>query len=268
MDAEASAPRLRIVVAFNACRRDLGTLELAAALAARRGGEIEAVFVEELNLMNSAELTFVKEIDRVLGTERLIDPLRISRAQRIGLSHIRRELGRLAEELQVHGSVTTLRGHLVPTLLAYVRQIDLLVFGRREQPLHDHAREQRTGSTHGTTPPWSTRQEPVWAFFDGSDGALAAVAAAADLAAWERRGLWIAAHRGPSGARPQWQNDLTRSQDPFPPNARVIEIDRFDAPQLWRRLRQTGCRMLVLPRASSDLIEAAAETAEWPLLLV
>lgn len=269
MNNETPPPPLRIVVAFNACRRDLESLALAAGLAARRGGELQAVFVEELNLLKGAELPFTKEVDRIFGTERAFDPLRVSRAHRIGLSLIRQELDRLAERLQVHASVRTLRGHFVATALACVGEIDVLVIGRRQ----DHSGAERTAGRFpastlaGVTPGTGARQ-PVWAVFDGSAGALPVVAAAAELAAGEGRPLHVAVPRDPPGLAHALQGWQAAPEKSLPATIDAHEVHPFDPPTLLRRLRHGGCRMLVVDRAQRDLVEALAEAAEWPVVLV
>ncbi len=63
-------PQTRVLVALNASRRDYQALELAASLAARKRVELLAVFVEDINLFNLAELPFAKEIVRASAVER------------------------------------------------------------------------------------------------------------------------------------------------------------------------------------------------------
>lgn len=267
MNTESREPRLRIVVAFNACRRDLDSLALAAALAARRGGELEAVFVEELNLLNSAELPFTKEVDRIFGTERAFDSLRISRAQRLSLSQIKQELGRLTERLQVHGSIKTLRGHFVPTALACVGEIDVLVLGgRRLRPSTEYPGTGTASAAPGTAP--AAQSKPVWTVSDGSEGAYAALTAAAELATGERRPLFVAVPGRPHGIAQDVQRRLASIQEFTASPSRIIEVEPFDPVTLLRRIRQTGCRMLVVARTARDLIDDATDAAEWPLVLV
>ena len=269
MNSKPPASRLRIVVAFDVCRRDLDSLELAAVLAARRGAEIDAVFVEELNLLNSAELPFTREVDRLFGTERAFDPLRVSRAQRIGLSQIRQELGRLAEQLKVRGSVRTLRGHLVPTALACVSDIDVLVIGRRrDRPAPDRAGARLSVTRRSGTSAPAMQREPVWSVFDGTAASLSAVAVAAEVAACEKRPLCVAVPRSPPELTQELQRSLASGQVPQPAPTRIIEIHPFEPIALLRRLRQSGCRMLVLPRTERSLIEATTDSADWPLMLV
>ena len=269
MNSKPPASRLRIVVAFNVCRRDLGSLELAAGLAARRGAEIDAVFVEELNLLNSAELPFTREVDRLFCTERAFDPLRVSRAQRIGLSQIRQELGRLADRLKVRGSVRTLRGHLVPTALACVGDIDVLVIGRRrDRPAADRAGARLTVAGRAGVTAADVGREAVWSVFDGTAASLSAVALAAEVAAGERRPMFVAVPRSPPDLAQELQRSLVSGHEPQPAASRVIEIHPFEPIALLRRLRQSGCRMLVVPRTERALIEAMTDSADWPLILV
>lgn len=257
-----SVHRLRIIVALNACRRDLGGLELAANLAARKGCELEALFVEEVNLSHVANLPFTKELTRASGTEREFDPPRIERTQRASLYRIQQAIDRFTEELQVRARLRVVRGHFVRTALAIEGDVDVLVLSRRA--------EARTGKSGGNALFSGTRASnppPVWAIVDGSGESLRALQVAADIAAAESARLCVAIPARRAGLSETIHQRLAAGQRPVPSPVGVTAVEPFDAPTLLRHIRQTGCRLLVVKRGDGDLLEEVAEGAECPVVL-
>ncbi|RME35166.1 MAG: hypothetical protein D6786_02685, partial [Gammaproteobacteria bacterium] len=64
----------RIVIALDLDTGARPALELAATLAALLDRELEALFVQDQDLLNLAALPFVSEIDRLSGVSRHLDP--------------------------------------------------------------------------------------------------------------------------------------------------------------------------------------------------
>jgi hypothetical protein len=108
----------------------------------------------------------------------------------------------------------------------------------------------------------------VWTVFDGSAGALQALGTAAEIAAGERRPLFVAMPGVPRALAVELQRDIAARRERIPTALRVVEIDPFDAVTLLRHIRQSTCRMLVVERTKNEWVEATAESAEWPLVLV
>lgn len=265
MNTEQVQPRIRIIVALNACRRDLGALEIAATLATRRGCELQAVFVEEMNLLNIAELPFIKEIDRLSGTEREFDQTRIARAHRARLSEIQQALDRLIERRQIRASLKIVRGHFVPTVLSFVGEVDVLVLSRRGETQSGGPVAGKSGPGGGRG---STSDRPIWAIVDGSEESLAALWVAADIAATEPCALYVALPANQEALAAELRARLTANPAASPPVVRVNTVEPFDAPALLRSIRQSGCRMLIVKRADGELLENVAEAAECPVILV
>lgn len=254
--------RLRVIVALNACRRDLGGLELAANLAARKGCELEALFVEEVNLINVADLPFTKEVARSSGTEREFDQPRVERAQRASLSQIRQAIDRFNEKLQVPSSLRVVRGHFVRTALAVEDDVEVLVLSRRGE-----SRAGRSGTPAAVPGTRPTTAPPIWAIVDGSEESLQALQAAADLAAEETARLVVAVPGNRADLHAIVRQRLTSAGRPAAA-IHVIGVEPFDAPTLLRQIRQGGCRLLVVKRADGEMLEQVADAAECPVVLV
>lgn len=267
MRTSESMGRLRIIVALNACRRDLGGLEMAAALAARKGCELEALFVEEVNLINVADLPFTKEVARCSGTEREIDQPRVSRAQRASLSQIQQAIDRLSEERSVRTSLKIVRGHFIRTALAIQDDVEVLVLSRRGEPGGGKTAPS-SGGFAGFRGGAAAGEQPIWAIVDGTEESFRALQAAEDIAAAHSARLTVAV----PGQRPDLVEQIRRrliAARRLPRSSvRVIALEPFDAPTLIRQIRQSGCRLVVVKREDGDWLEEVADAADCPVMLV
>lgn len=263
MKNSESVRRLRIIVALNACRRDLGGLELAANLAARKGCELEALFVEEVNLINVADLPFTKEVARSSGTERAFDQPRIERAQRASLSQIQQAIDRFNDELQVRASLKVVRGHFVRTALAIEDDVEVLVLSRRGE-----ARAGKSGTAAGFPGTHALGPAPIWAIVDGTEESLLALEAAVEVAAAEPARLIVAVPGNRANLIDKVRSRLAAAAGPNSSSTRIITVEPFDASTLLRQIRQSGCRLLFVKRADGELLEQVADAAECPVVLV
>jgi nucleotide-binding universal stress UspA family protein len=262
--AKKSDARTRILVAFNASRRDFHALELAANLAARDQAELLAVFVEDINLFNLAELPFAKEISRASAVERELDNLRLARTQKSRIEQIQQTLDQLIERLGIPVSLRIIRGHFVQAVLSAADEVDILFFCHREEPVETLTNWPKTAYSK------ARRQagRPVWTIFDGSAESKKALLMAADLATLEPCELCIALP-----AKTDEELDVLRRKASqtlagsslFP---RFTVIYPYDAPNLLRLLRQSNCRLLVVNRDAGETVKAITETAACPIVLV
>jgi nucleotide-binding universal stress UspA family protein len=127
MRDEPFAPR-RIVVGLDASRASLDALAAAAALADRVGARIEALFVEDEDLLRFASLPFAGVV-RTSGAS-------VGRLERVDAEAIFRAIGALARaavaRVAARGVACTLRvaqGRVVDEVLAAAEDADLLVLG-------------------------------------------------------------------------------------------------------------------------------------------
>jgi hypothetical protein len=125
----AERATMRVVVALGAASRDSALLETAAAIAVQASAELFALFVEDLDLLNLAELPFAAEIDRTSGMPRVLDAGHIGRSMRAHTRYLQGVLDRLAEESRLMSRAQVVRGHLLNEALASISPDDLLVVG-------------------------------------------------------------------------------------------------------------------------------------------
>lgn len=251
--AEEDASAARVVVALNVLWRDPGVLELAVGLAARRQARLLALLVEDMNLLNLAELPFAKEVGRLSAAERKLDSLRLMRTVRARAGRIRGILDRLNENLQIDVECKTVRGHFIPAVLSELGRVDILLLARSPDA------ERRRALT---MPP------PVWTVYDGSAGSERALRLAAELATAEACGLCIVL---PAASEAEFEARRARilSLGAGLPSPRFVPASPSDGAELRRKIRQTGCRLLVVKREDGEITkEALAGTVECPVILV
>jgi hypothetical protein len=247
----------RVVVALNILRRDMAVLELAADLAARKRAPLLALFVEDANLLNLSELPFAMEVGRLSAAERKLESPRLQRTVRSHTERIQRLLDHITRRLRIETGFKTVRGHFIPSVFEEIGQVDILFLSRKreaETPFRKHRRR-------------TSERPPVWVIFDGSPESEQALRLALDLAAPDPSALHIAlaAHPGEPFEALR-RHALGFCAGPSLPHFFQAEPD--DGLKLLRRLRQTGCRVLVAKRHDGEMLRTLAEAAECPVVLV
>ncbi len=176
-----------VVVAINSARRCGETLELATALAAGVGADLEVVFVENADLLRLADLPVTREIDRISGRSRELDSRRMLRALHCEARRLRQELARIGRASSVRSTLRVVRGHYLTEALAVSARVELTFVHSTRHPLPgEHLPSARgrsiaAGETPGRTPRVAGRN-PLWTLFDGSPASHRALAVAARLA--------------------------------------------------------------------------------------
>jgi len=245
----------RVVVALNVLRHDIGILELAAHLAARKQAPLMAVYVEETNLIRLAELPFAMEIDRICAAERKIDLPRLMRALRSGSEQIQQTLDRLNERLQIDVSFRTVRGHFVSAVMSQIDRVDVVFLSRKTEFYKTRSAAQKASML------------PIWVVFDGSRGAERALQIAVELAELESGRLYVALP-AKTGAESEALKQSALSRGIHGGAVRFVTVYPFDAPNLLQSMRRTGCRLLVVTRQDGDLSRTVSEAAACPVVLI
>lgn len=244
----------RVVVALNVLRHDIGILELAAHLAARKKAQLMALYVEETDLINLAELSFAMEVDRICAAERKVDQLRLMRALRSSSEQVQQALYRLNERLQIDVSFRTVRGHFVSAVMSEIERVDVVFLSRRRGAFGSGTRQKSSAS-------------PIWVVFDGSKESERALQMAAELAELESGRLYIALP-----AKTDAESEALKRQTlkccVQSTSVRFVTVHPFDASNLLHSMRRTGCRLLVVKRQDGDFSKAVSEATACPVVLV
>jgi hypothetical protein len=120
----------RVLVALDTLGGERGVLDLAARLAVACEAELAALIVENIALLQLAELPFIKEVDRLLGVEREMDRVRVRRLLRTEAARARRNLDNLAQRLNLRTSFRITRGRYIEAALRASAAFDLVLLDR------------------------------------------------------------------------------------------------------------------------------------------
>ena len=249
----------RIMVALDASPSSMEALEAAAEMAARFQAELHGLFIEDINLLRLATLSFSQEVGHFSGVRRLLESTDVERQLRVQERRIQRVFQEIAERRRVRATFRIIRGSLVRELLAAATGADILLmhgasWGVGSQRL---CPEIRHILSQATTPVMLVRRSrcvmpPVMVVYDGSDAAQGALLTGATMAEQEGGPLIVLLADEVERSRLRAQvSDLLRNE-PHPVMYRLLTPSGTE--RLISRVRRAGCGTLVLP-ASSELIQ-------------
>ena len=266
----ASGAASPIVVAVNAARRCAATLELAGALAASVGADLDVLFVEDADLLRLADLPVTREIDRLSGMARELDTRRMLRALRVEVQQLHRELARLARSTSVRASLRVVRGHYLTEALAAAAhgQATFVQGARRALP----------GELFAASPPIvagsavvaGAARGALWILFDGSAAGIRALKVALALTRAPGRSLRVLVPDG--GADELESRKRAARMAAGGRDLQFLAVAQNWLSQAGRSLRPGAVSLLVLAR-TDPLMEAAAardylESLPVPVVLV
>jgi len=120
----------RIAVTLDACQVSSSTLEEAVQLAARMGAQLEGIFVEDIDLIQLAELPFLREVRSVSRSEIAINLTRMEQELRVLARRAERLLGEHAARQNVSWSFRIWRGSIDTELLTADTGADVFALTR------------------------------------------------------------------------------------------------------------------------------------------
>ncbi len=182
-------PVRRILVGVDASPASLAALDAALRLAAELGAQLDALFVEDINMLHFAGLPFTRVIDAYSAAPREFDPTDMERALRARAAQARRRLAEAAGT-RVAWTFRVVRGNVESEVLAAAREADLLslgffgnrpVGGRRAGSLARRAVREAPGSVMLLRQPHPVEGPVVVCLDEGAEGERA-LASAVSLA--------------------------------------------------------------------------------------
>ena len=120
----------RIAVTLDACQISSSTLEEAVQLAARMGAQLEGIFVEDIDLIQLAELPFLREVRSVSRSENAINLTQMEQELRVLARRAERLLGEVAARQNVSWSFRIWRGSIDTELLTADADADVFALTR------------------------------------------------------------------------------------------------------------------------------------------
>jgi hypothetical protein len=116
----------------------LGLVQAAVRLAAEMGAELEAILIEDINLIRLADLPFARQISHHSSGEERIGGARIERELRIQARKIERLLVETAAHARVSCTFRIVRGAVDDEIRAVAAEADLLALWGAQRAITRH----------------------------------------------------------------------------------------------------------------------------------
>jgi nucleotide-binding universal stress UspA family protein len=242
----------RVLVALAASPQSRAAVETAIGLAAAVGARLDALYVEDANLMRLAALPFASETSPLTGIRRSLPLAEIERALRVEATRLERLLAQAAEEARIQWTFQVARGELMAAATAEAAELTVLASGRRA-----------VASGHERRP----MARPVAVLFDASPAARKTLAVAAGLARGGERELLILVPAGRGAGKAQVDARTWLAREAIP--GRALSLVPGPGP-LLAALRAQRASMLAVPAPETATLamDLAALAAGMPCPLV
>lgn len=176
----------RILITCDASPLGEAALDAAVALARQFDGELAGLFVENVNLLRMAELPFAREVALSGARSRRVEVDALERTLRRQADAARDALSRAAHALDLPWSFQVVRGTLLDSVLAAMREADLAVFGYAGQYAANPA-----AIPAATRAPTIRPHQPIMVIYDDTAQAARALGVAGSLARMHRTGVFV-----------------------------------------------------------------------------
>jgi nucleotide-binding universal stress UspA family protein len=252
----------RILVALDASRQSQTALEAAAEMAERMQAELEAMFVEDIDLLHLAELPFSHEIGFTSASRRLLDSTAMARALRIRASEARAMLESIAAKHKITSTFRVARGKVLEELLAATETVDMVAVGTRG---HKLGRGKQVGSTYSGVLQ-SCRcsvlvlqeniapGDAIVVLFDGSDASIRALELAQTMSASHHDPVVVVLLCKTSRADSLKQKAANYLGDL--PDVEYRELSTSQLDELSRTLNDTKCGVFLVPRPITQTLDS------------
>lgn len=271
MTPSGPEPALRhVLVAFDLSAHSLAALEAAAALAARTGGEIAGLFVEDEDFLRLAGLPVARFLDPASAAVRPHSVATMERELRRLAEGARRAIEEAAKRARVRWTFRVVRGPVSPAVLAEASGADLVALGRTGHESHPGRRLGSTARTlvaYAPAPVLLLRRgervaPPTLVAYDGSDVADRALDLAVRLAGRDPVGVLVVAD-GPDDAAPRRRAEGRLAVRGVAARFRTVEAGGLSA-----AVRAEHGGLLVLPAAPGSALVDRIDEIPCPVLLV
>lgn len=120
----------RILIALDASPASRAALDLAADLAIRYQAELIGIYVEDINLLRTAEIPFTKEVGFYSASSRQINTSHLERELRAHARRVEQMLSSIAQRANLRWSFRSSRGVIPGELMSAAADTDLIILGK------------------------------------------------------------------------------------------------------------------------------------------
>lgn len=245
----------RIAVTLDACQVSSSTLEEAVLLAARMGAQLEGIFVEDIDLIQLAELPFLREVRSVSRSENAINLTRMEQELRVLARRAERLLGEHAARQNVSWSFRIWRGSIDTELLMADTDADVFALIRM-----------------GTTLARPATTKAVSVVFTGTDASMRALETAMSLTTDPYKELNILLPAENEAEAMRLQELATRQLDEQAANADFILLKDGSLNHVLEVLADSNSAVLIVERDNKLLqvpsLRRSLNNLNCPLLIV
>lgn len=121
----------RILIALDASPASQAALELAAELAARHQAELIGIYVEDINLLRSAEIPITSEVGVYSAISRQVDSRHMQSELKAHARRVEQLLSAIAQKTNLRWSFRSVRGLIHRELINAAEETDLIILGKR-----------------------------------------------------------------------------------------------------------------------------------------
>lgn len=270
----------RILVALDASKANQNVLQAGIALATRLNARLNALFIEDIDLLHMAELPVVREVVYGSFAGRSINVIGMDRSMQIQSARLRKLVETIARQHQIEITFDVLRGNVAKMLCDASRQTDLMVIGKNTQLM---AKSQKVGNIaqlvlssvncnlvilqYG-----GNIERPVVVGFTGSEASQQALSLAVELAREDHNQLIVLL---PAVDDLEYQQlcDAVKANigDPML-QVSLIKLQSNTTEQILRIIRQLHGRILLLESGKAFLTDKQKQTlimqADIPVVLL
>jgi nucleotide-binding universal stress UspA family protein len=132
MSASGSFDEIRrILIALDASPASQAALELAADLAVRHKAELVGIYVEDINLLRSAGISFTEEVGEFSGISRNVDSHQVEHELKAHARRVEKLLSSIAARANLQWTFRSVRGLIPGELLAAAEGSDMIILGKK-----------------------------------------------------------------------------------------------------------------------------------------
>ena len=185
----------RILVALDSVRNCRATVQIAADLAERLQVELEALFIEDIDLVNLAALPFAHEITFSANRSPLDSGI-MEQTLKVQARQVRDLIVEAAARRKISWRFRTTRGQVLTELISAAAEVDFLALGhslqsrlRREQAGVRIAGAQSLATLLQSDNADAPLEGPIFVLYDGSRAGRRALEMAHRLAGSDRKSV-------------------------------------------------------------------------------
>jgi nucleotide-binding universal stress UspA family protein len=256
----------RVCIALDAASSDSEALQTAASLAAELDAELAGFFMEDLNILRAAALSFTREMGLSSGMLRPMPVEETERALRAQAQRVRSSLAQIAGALQLRWSFKTVRAVGITEILELADEVSLTVMAPRSRFLDTRALS--TGQTRRET---RSAHRPVVVLYQGSDEEMSAVRLAALLARSRAAPLTVVLGAGEDSQAHMLQERVERTAVHDVPGLRYLPLAQPTLSRTAAAAREQAAGLLVVAMnagASQQALSELLSRLECPLVVV